>query len=113
MKNAKMTFFAFFRKNSPIWAVFGYFKEFVTGICDRCDNPCHKFRWRQWAILGKKALFLRILKTTVTSVTFVTKLKNTVYQSVIVLYDVTVICFCVTVVTNLVTVTVVTDVTGF
>lgn len=113
MKNAKTSFFAFFRKNRPIWAVLGHFRGFVTTICDRCDNPCHKFRWRQWAILGKKVLFLRVLKTTVTTVTFVTKLKNTVYQLVIVVYDVTVICFCVTVVTNLVTVTVVTDVTSF
>ncbi|MDB5243685.1 MAG: hypothetical protein JWP57_4310 [Spirosoma sp.] len=113
MKNAKSSILVFFRPNSPIWAVWDRFREFVTAFCNRLNKLCYKFWWIKRGIWGKREHYLRFLRIAVTSVTFVTNLKTIVYQLVISIDYVTLICIYVTAVTNPAVVTDVTTVTVF
>lgn len=88
-----MMLFASFRQTSLIRVVLGCFRESVRISCDSRDKPCHIFQWRKWGATDKNDLFLSFSKIAVTSVTFVTTLKNTVYQLVNEIKNVTVIFF--------------------
>ncbi len=113
MKNTKAALFASSLQNGLIWVVLDLFRGVVTISCDSRDKPRHRSRWRKWELFDRNATSLRFLKIAVTFVTFVTNLKTTVYQFVNKTDVVTVVCFCVTIVTNLVAATVVTIVTVF